>query len=102
MKDKKFDFISVVPSRVKPKEMSTLITGWMAKAFGEHLTTISIPESAAVDNFSFGLMTVYDQTKAIGSNAAFRKYKDRMDELVDHVDLQLIRAWGKDWEMNNE
>lgn len=47
-------------------------------------------------------MTVYDQTKAIGSNAAFRKYKDRMDELVDHVDLQLIRAWGKDWEMNNE
>ena len=102
VKDKKFDFISVVPSRVKPKEMSTLITGWMAKAFGEHLTTISIPESAAVDNFSFGLMTVYDQTKAIGSNAAFRKYKDRMDELVDHVDLQLIRAWGKDWEMNNE
>lgn len=102
VKDKKFDFISVVPSRVKPKEMSALITGWMAKAFGEHLTTISIPESAAVDNFSFGLMTVYDQTKAIGSNAAFRKYKDRMDELVDHVDLQLIRAWGKDWEMANE
>lgn len=102
VRDKTFDFISVVPSRVKAKEMSTLITGWMAKAFGEHLTTISIPESAAVDNFSFGLMTVYDQTKAIGSNAAFRKYKDRMDELVDHVDLQLIRAWGQDWEMGNE
>lgn len=102
VKDKAFDFISVVPSRVKSKEMSTLITGWMAKAFGEHLTTISIPESTAVDNFSFGLMTVYDQTKAIGSNVAFRKYKDRMDELVDHVDLQLIRAWGQDWEMGNE
>jgi chromosome partitioning protein len=99
---KKYDFISVVPSRVKAKEMSTLITGWMAKAFGEHLTTISIPESTAVDNFSFGLMTVYDQTKAIGSSAAFRKYKDRMDELVDHVDLQLMRAWGQDWEMDNE
>lgn len=99
---KTYDFISVVPSRVKPKEMSSLITGWMAKAFGEHLTTISIPESAAVDNFSFGLMTVYDQTKAIGSNAAFRKYKDRMDELVDHIDLQLIRAWGLDWEMEDE
>lgn len=102
VRDKQFDFISVVPSRVKPKDMSTLITGWMGKAFGEHLTTLSIPESSAVDNFSFGLMTVYDQTKAIGSNAAFRKYKDRMDELVDHVDLQLIRAWGLDWEMGNE
>jgi chromosome partitioning protein len=100
--NKKYDFISVVPSRVKSKEMSSLITGWMAKAFGEHLTPISIPESTAVDNFSFGLMTVYDQTKAIGSNTAFRKYKDKMDELVDHVDLQLIRAWGMDWELENE
>ncbi len=100
--DKKYDFISVVPSRVKPKEMSQLITGWMGKAFGEHLTTINIPESTAVDNFSFGLMTVYDQTKAIGSNAAFRKYKDRMDELVDHVDTRLMRAWGLNWEMENE
>ena len=95
---KVYDFFAVIPSRVKPKEISTLITGWMSKAFGEHLLNIQLPESSAIDNLSFMLMTIYDQSKPVGSPEAHRKYKDRMDELVAFVDQRLMAGWGIQYE----
>lgn len=96
VKDKAYDFLAVFASRVKGKEINTLITSWMAEAYGKHLLNISIPESSAIDNLSFLLQTIYDQTRAIASAEAHRKYKDRMDELVDFLDRRLMEAWGHD------
>lgn len=93
-----YDFFVVVPSRVKPREISSMITGWMGKAFGEHLLNISIPESSAIDNLSFMLQTIYDHSKPVGSPEAHRKYKDRMDELVSFIDKRLMASWGLTYE----
>lgn len=96
--EKIYDFFVVVPSRVKPREISSMITGWMGKAFGEHLLNISIPESSAIDNLSFMLQTIYDHSKPVGSPEAHRKYKDRMDELVSFIDKRLMASWGLTYE----
>lgn len=94
IKEKVYDYISIVPSRVRPKETNDVVMAQMSKAFESCLSSNKLPESSAMENLSFMLQTIYDQFTARSNVEDHRRYKDSMDELVAMVDRQLLSAWG--------
>jgi chromosome partitioning protein len=94
IKQKVYDYIKIVPSRVRPKETNDVVMGQMGNAFESCLSPTKLPESSAMENLSFMLQTIYDQYTARANIEDHRRYKDRMDELVAMVDRQLMASWG--------
>jgi chromosome partitioning protein len=91
---KVYDYIAVLPSRVKAKDTSDMIVGFMGSAFGGNLVNNKIPESSALDQLSFMMHTIYDSYRPTQNVEDHKRYKERMDELVDFVDRRLMAEWG--------
>lgn len=93
-KDKHYDFISIVYTKVQANEISRLVKTWMTQAYGTHVNGIEIPESTAARTASAQLKTIYDLSKPDGSTEAYRRYKEPLDRLADYVIEQLALAWS--------
>lgn len=94
-KSKRYDFISIVYTKVQANEISRLVKTWMKQAYGAHINGIEIPDSTAARTASAQLKTIYDLSKPDGSAEAYRRYKDPLDRLADYVLDQLAIAWSK-------
>lgn len=92
-KDKRYDFISIIYTKVQANEISRLVKTWMKQAYGTHINGIEIPDSTAARTASAQLKTIYDLSKPDGSAEAYRRYKDPLDRLADYVLDQLALAW---------
>lgn len=92
-KEKHYDFISIVYTKVQANEISRLVKTWMTQAYGTHVNGIEIPESTAARTASAQLKTIYDLSKPDGSTEAYRRYKEPLDRLADYVIEQLALAW---------
>jgi chromosome partitioning protein len=92
-KEKRFDFISIIYTKVQANEISRLVKTWMKQAYGTHINGIEIPDSTAARTASAQLKTIYDLSKPDGSAEAYRRYKDPLDRLADFVLDQLALAW---------
>lgn len=95
LESKRFDSINIVLTKVKIGSISQVVRGWLQKAYGGHLLPIEIPESSVAKGTSAQLSTVYDLSKAEGSAEAYRRYKEPLDRLAEHFDLQFMRIWNK-------
>jgi chromosome partitioning protein len=94
-KSKRYDFISIIYTKVQANEISRLVKTWMKQAYGGHINGIEIPDSTAARTASAQLKTIYDLSKPDGSAEAYRRYKDPLDRLADYVLDQLAIAWSK-------
>lgn len=92
-KEKHYDFISIVYTKVQANEISRLVKTWMTQAYGTHVNGIEIPESTAARTASAQLKTIYDLSKPDGSTESYRRYKEPLDRLADYVIEQLALAW---------
>jgi chromosome partitioning protein len=93
-KQKEYDFVSIIYTKVQATEISRLVKTWMSEAYGGHINGIEIPESTAARTASAQIKTIYDLTKPDGSVEAYRRYKDPLDRLADYVLDQLAIAWS--------
>lgn len=93
-KEKQYDFVTIVYTKVQSNEAARLVKGWMKSAYGTYINGIEIPESAAARAASTQLKTIYDVTKPDGSVEAHRRYRQPLDKLADYVMDQLALAWG--------
>jgi chromosome partitioning protein len=93
-KDKTYDFISIIYTKVQANEISRLVKTWMTQAYGTHINGIEIPESTAARTASAQLKTIYDLSKPDGSAEAYRRYKEPLDRLADYILDQLALAWS--------
>lgn len=93
-KDKKYDFVTIIYTKVQSTEISRLVKTWMQQAYGTHINGIEIPESTAAKTASAQLKTIYDLSKPDGSSEAYRRYKEPLDRLADYVIDQLAIAWS--------
>ena len=94
-KEKVYDFISIIYTRVGTNDISRLVKTWMTQAYGVHINGIEIPESRAAQSAAAQLKTVYDLSKPDGSLEAYRRYKEPLDRLADFVLDQLALAWSE-------
>ncbi|TDR30236.1 ParA family protein [Hydromonas duriensis] len=92
-KDKVYDFITVVYTKVQNNEISRLVKTWMSQAYGSCVNGIEIPESTAARTASAQLKTIYDLSRPDGSVEAYKRYKEPLDKLADFVVDQLALAW---------
>ncbi|RJF92092.1 ParA family protein [Noviherbaspirillum saxi] len=92
-KEKRYDFISIIYTKVQANEISRLVKTWMKQAYGTHINGIEIPDSTAARTASAQLKTIYDLSKPDGSAEAYRRYKDPLDRLADYVLDQLALGW---------
>ena len=93
-KEKTYDFISIIYTKVQANEISRLVKTWMTQAYGKHINGIEVPESTAARTASAQLKTIYDLSKPDGSAEAYRRYKEPLDRLADYVLDQLALSWG--------
>jgi chromosome partitioning protein len=96
LQSKKFDFVNIVLTKVKPDDVSRVVRGWLQKAYGDRVLPIEIPESTVPKGASAQLATVYDLSKPDGSASAYRRFKEPMDRPADHLDAQFARAWTQE------
>jgi chromosome partitioning protein len=94
-KDKIFDFITIIYTRVGTNDISRLVKMWMTQAYGVHINGIEVPESRAAQSAAAQLRTVYDLSKPDGSLEAYRRYKEPLDRLADFVLDQLALSWSE-------
>lgn len=95
--EKKYDFVEIFLTKTKPESdlMATAVRGWIQSSYGSHLGSIGIPDSIAAKSAAAQLKTIYDLQKPDGSVESYKRYKDPMDALVDHVLGQLSIAWRR-------
>lgn len=92
-KEKKYDFVSIVYTKVQANDVGRLVKTWMKQAYGAHINGVEIPESTAARMASAQIKTIYDLSKPDGSVEAYRRYKEPLDRLADYVTDQLALAW---------
>lgn len=92
---KRYDFMSVIYTKVQTNDAARLVKAWMKQAYGKHINGLEIPESAAARLASAQLKTIYDLSKPDGTIEAYRRYKEPLDRLADQVLDQLSASWRK-------
>lgn len=94
---KKYDFVEIFLTKTKPESdlMASAVRGWIQASYGSHLGSIGIPDSIAAKSAAAQLKTIYDLQKPDGSMESYKRYKDPMDAMVDHVLGQLSIAWRR-------
>ena len=95
---KRYDFISVLPTKVRSAAITDVVKHWMRSAYGKHMMSLDIPSSEVPSGASAKLSTVFDLIKPIGSIEAYRRFKEPMDQLADYLDDQLVSAWKRSTE----
>lgn len=93
-KQKKYDFVTIVYTKVQANDVARLVKTWMKQAYGTHLNGVEIPESTAARMASAQIKTIYDLSKPDGSVEAYRRFKEPLDRFADYVTDQLVLAWG--------
>lgn len=101
-KDKTYDFVTVVYTKVQSTDIARLVKTWMKQAYGTHINGVEIPESAAARLASAQLKTIYDLGKPEGSPEAYRRYKEPLDRLADFLLEQLDISWRVDHRKSND
>ena len=94
---KEYDFVEVFLTKTKSESdmMASAVRGWIQASYGAHMSAIGIPESSVAKTAATQLKTIYDLQRPDGSIEAYKRYKDPMDSLVDHVLGQLSLAWRR-------
>lgn len=92
-KDKKYDFVTIVYTKVQANDVARLVKTWMTQAYGSHINSAEIPDSTAARMASAQIKTIYDLSRPDGSLEAYRRYKEPLDRLADYMMDQLALSW---------
>ena len=90
-----FDFVHVLLSKVKAgDDNATTVATWIAKAYGEFVLPVEIPDSKAAGTTSLSFGTVFDVTTYEGSRATFTRALDAANRVVDMLESSIGKAWA--------
>lgn len=86
-KDKTFDFIAVVPSKVDHTKAHTKsLLKWIQAGYGDFVLSTEIPVTQVVSMGGTSLKTVYDITKYAGAVKTYARARDAYDKLVGEIE----------------
>ncbi len=91
--DKKYDFVTIVYTKVQPGDAARLVKTWMARAYGAHIGSAEIPDSPVARAAATQGKTIYDLIRPEGGADAHRRYKEPLDRLADALMDALALAW---------
>lgn len=101
-KQKVFDYIDILITRMPLKSSAQMVRDWIIKTYGDHVLPVEIPETSVAMTTSVEFSTVYDMPSYQGSAAAYQRICDPYDRLVDIVDSKSCLLWGVGMTSNKE
>jgi chromosome partitioning protein len=93
--DKEYDFVHVVPSRVKDELTNNVVARWVSQTYGQYILPISIPETRVMGTAALEYKTVYDIEKYAGGHETYRNARDAYDKLVRLVEASMVMTWQR-------
>lgn len=93
-KEKMFDYIDILITRMSIKSSAQMVRDWIMKTYGDHVLPVEIPETSIAMTTSVEFATVYDMPNYPGSASAYQRICDPYDRLVDIVDSKSCLLWG--------
>ncbi|MCC7005693.1 MAG: AAA family ATPase [Ottowia sp.] len=91
---KKFEFIKVIPSKVKPQVSTTdVVKSWIRQTYPEVLANSEFLETDLVMNASAEFKTIYDLSTYDGSMKTYNRAIDSFDAVVDEIEIEIQNAW---------
>jgi chromosome partitioning protein len=95
--NKKFDFISVLLSKVDYGASSSapVVRAWAQRAYGDWMIPVEIPASSVVGSEALEFATVYDIDKWEGSAKTLARIRDPFDVFCKLIDDQFVEKWSR-------
>jgi len=95
--NKKFDFISVLLSKVDYGTSSSapVVRAWAQRAYGDWMIPVEIPASSVVGSEALEFATVYDIDKWEGSAKTLARIRDPFDLFCKLIDDQFTDKWSR-------
>jgi len=93
--EKEYDFVHVVPSRVKDELTNNVVNRWVAQTYGSYLLPVSIPETRVMGAAALEYKTVYDIEKYSGGHETYRNARDAYDKLVKAIEASMTLTWQR-------
>jgi chromosome partitioning protein len=95
--NKRFDFISVVLSKVDYGVSSSapVVRAWAQRAYGDWMIPVEIPASSVVGSEALEFATVYDIDKWEGSAKTLARIRDPFDLFCKLIDDQFTDKWSR-------
>jgi chromosome partitioning protein len=93
--DKKYDFISVLLSKVNygANSSAPVVRSWVNRAYGDWLSSIEVPESSAMSNGALSIQTVFDIAKWEGSYKTLQRVREPLEEYCEWLDNFYAEKW---------
>ena len=93
--EKEYDFLHVVPSRVKDEMTNNVVNRWVAQTYGPYILPVSVPETRVMGTAALEYKTVYDIEKYSGGHETYRNARDAYDKLVRLVEASMVQTWQR-------
>jgi chromosome partitioning protein len=93
--EKEYDFLHVVPSRVKDEMTNNVVNRWVGQTYGPYILPVSIPETRVMGTAALEYKTVYDIEKYAGGHETYRNARDAYDKLVRLVEASMVLTWQR-------
>lgn len=93
--DKKFDFISILLSKVdySPSSSAPVVRSWVQRAYPNWVLPIEIPASSAASSEALEASTVYDVDTWEGSHRTLARIREPLDQLCKLIDDRFVAKW---------
>lgn len=101
---KRYDFVNIFMTKVRPFDASKGVQGWIRKAYGDRVFPLHVPDSKVQAAALGALSTVYDQKRldvdADGetrmSGEQYERLKAPLDALSEFIDDQFVSVWTRE------
>ncbi|MEZ2354164.1 ParA family protein [Caballeronia sp. RCC_10] len=104
---KRYDFVNIFMTKVRPFDASKGVQGWIRKAYGDHVFPLHVPDSKVQAAALGALSTIYDgkrldvdadgETRMTGEQ--YERLKAPLDALAEFIDDQFQEIWSEPLEV---
>ena len=95
-KEKVFDFIDILVTRMKERSNASVVRDWVITTYGERVLPVEIPDTEIARTTTNDFSTVYDFPNYDGNATLFRRIRESYDQVVDLVDSKVCYLWDKE------
>lgn len=94
-KDKSYDFISVLLSKVDYAQTSSapIVRSWAQRAYGDWLHTTEVPASSVMSNGALALSTVFDLSRSDSVAKTLARVRQPLMEYCKWIDDLYVNEW---------
>ncbi len=92
-KNKRYDFVTILPTKVEQSQGHQLVKSWLQEAYGEFLNAIEIPKSVTANQALTQDKTIFDFGRPPGKEETWRRYKEPVNRFADYILRQLVTGW---------